>query len=61
MLSRQTARSASRKSVLVDNDIPENVDVARRLGLMDGLVQVETRYSMKASLSREQGLSEMTI
>ena len=35
----------SKIEVLVDNDIPENVDVARRLGLMDGLVQVETRYS----------------
>ena len=35
----------SKIEVLVDNDIPDNVDVARRLGLMDGLVQVETRYS----------------
>ena len=35
----------SKIEVLVDNDIPDNVDVARRLGLMDGLAQVETRYS----------------
>ena len=35
----------SKIEVLVDNDIPDNVDVARRLGLMNGLVQVETRYS----------------
>ena len=35
----------SKIEVLVDNDIPDNIDVARRLGLMDGLTQVTTRYS----------------
>ena len=33
---------------VADNSVPENVDVARRLGLMDGLAQVATRYSDRA-------------
>ena len=45
----------SKIEVLVDNDIPDNVDVARRLGLMDGLAQVETRYSDESLLVEGTG------
>jgi flagellar hook-associated protein 1 FlgK len=47
----------SRIEVLVDNDIPDNVDVARRLGLMDGLTQVDTRYSDESLVVEGTGSS----
>ena len=43
--------------VLVDNSVPENVDVARRLGLMDGLAQVATRYSDESLMVEGTGSS----
>ena len=43
--------------VLVDNSVPDNVDVARRLGLMDGLTQVATRYSDESLVVEGTGSS----
>ena len=51
----------SKIEVLVDNDIPDNVDVARRLGLMDGLTQVKHVIRMKVLSSREQALLARTM
>ena len=47
----------SKIEVLVDNDIPDNVNVARRLGLMDGLTQVTTRYSDESLVVEGTGVS----
>ncbi|MEX0503733.1 flagellar basal body rod C-terminal domain-containing protein [Alphaproteobacteria bacterium LSUCC0719] len=47
----------SKIEVLVENDIPENVDVARRLGLMDGLTQLNTRYSDESLVVEGTGSS----
>ena len=42
--------------VLVDNSVPDNVDIARRLGLMDGLTQVATRYSDESPVVEGTGV-----
>ena len=47
----------SKIEVLVDNDIPDNIDVARRLGLMDGLTQVTTRYSDESLVVEGTGVN----
>ena len=45
VVSKSGTIGKSEINVLLDNDFPQNEDVATRLGFLSGLSQTETRYS----------------